>query len=304
VVPTGTWRQKEKVIMAKVWLVTGSSRGLGRELAKAVLSAGDTLVATARDPQSLADIVGPHPDRAIAVSVDVTRAADAQRAVSAAVEKFGRIDVLVNNAGYANVAVIEDVDEADFRAQFETNFFGVFHMTRAVLPVMRAQRSGHVIQISSIGGRLGSPGLAAYQSAKWAVEGFTEVLSREVAAFGIAATLVEPGGMKTDWAGSSMQLGAAREAYQPVVAAFAHARQGATMRGDPAKAAQAILRVASAPRPPLRLLLGTDAVFLGEVVASKRAEEDAQWRALSVTTDFDGAVPFEDTEVAKAMLRK
>jgi NAD(P)-dependent dehydrogenase (short-subunit alcohol dehydrogenase family) len=291
-------------IMPKVWLVTGSSRGLGRSLARAVLDAGDTLVATARDPKSLGDIVGAHPDRALAVALDVTRPEDARRAVAAAVERFGRLDVLVNNAGYANVAAIQDVDEADFRTQFETNFFGVFHGTRAALPVMRAQKSGHIIQVSSIGGRLGSPGLGSYQSAKWAVEGFTEVLSREVASFGIHATLVEPGGLRTDWAGSSMSVAPPTDSYAPVLASLTHARQGATGRGDPDKAAQAILRVASAPRPPLRLLLGTDAVFLAEAVARKRAAEDAEWRALGVTTDFAGEVPFEDTPVARAILQK
>jgi NAD(P)-dependent dehydrogenase (short-subunit alcohol dehydrogenase family) len=288
--------------MDKVWLVTGSSRGLGGELARAVLAAGDRLVATARDARPIEDLVAEHRDRAIAVALDVTRPDDATRAVHAAVERFGRIDVLVNNAGYANTAAIEDVDERDFRAQFETNFFGVFHMTRAVLPVMRRQKAGHVIQISSVGGRLGTPGLGAYQSAKWAVEGFTEVLVREVTPLGIKATLVEPGGIRTDWAGSSMRIDEPSEPYRATVGAIAgHVRQQATSRGDPAKAAQAILRLAALPEPPLRLLLGTDAVFLAEVVARRRAAEDARYRELSVTTDFAGMTPFHETEIAKAI---
>jgi NAD(P)-dependent dehydrogenase (short-subunit alcohol dehydrogenase family) len=288
--------------MDKVWLVTGSSRGLGGELARAVLAAGDRLVATARDARPIEDLVADHRDRAIAVALDVTRPDDATRAVHAAVERFGRIDVLVNNAGYANTAAIEDVDERDFRAQFETNFFGVFHMTRAVLPVMRRQEAGHVIQISSVGGRLGTPGLGAYQSAKWAVEGFTEVLAREVTPLGIKATLVEPGGIRTDWAGSSMRIDEPSEPYRATVGAIAgHVRQQATSRGDPAKAAQAILRLAALPEPPLRLLLGTDAVFLAEVVARRRAAEDARYRELSVTTDFAGMTPFHETEIAKAI---
>jgi NAD(P)-dependent dehydrogenase (short-subunit alcohol dehydrogenase family) len=289
--------------MAKVWLITGASRGLGRELAKAVVDAGDQLVATARDPRALESIVAARPERTLAVALDVTKAPDARRAVAAAVERFGRVDVLVNNAGYANTQSIEDVDEADFRAQLETNFFGVFHATRAVLPVMRNQKSGHVIQISSIGGRLGTAGLGAYQSAKWAVEGFTEVLVREVGPLGIKATLVEPGGFRTDWAGSSMRSEEPSEPYRATVGALAAHRRQAVSRGDPAKAAQAILRVASVADPPLRLLLGTDAVFLADSIAKKRAAEDARWKELSETTDFAGLTPFGETEVAKAMTR-
>ena len=288
--------------MNKVWLVTGSSRGLGREIAKAVLASGDRLVATARDPRQLEDIVREYPERAMALALDVTRADDASGAARAAVERFGRIDVLVNNAGYANTSAIEDVDEGDFRAQFETNFFGVFHMTRAVLPAMRTQKSGHVIQISSIGGRLGTAGLGAYQSAKWAVEGFTEVLAREVAPLGIKATLVEPGGFRTDWAGSSMRVDAPSEPYRATVGAIAgHVREQAASRGDPAKGALAILRIAAIPDPPLRVLLGSDAVFLAGIVAKQRAAEDARFRDLSVTTDFTGLPPFEETEIAKAI---
>ena len=287
-------------VTEKVWLVTGASRGLGRALASAVLAAGDRLVAGARDPKALADLAR---DGALGVELDVTRAEQVQRAVAAAVDRFGRIDVLVNNAGYANTDAIEDVDEADFRAQFETNFFGVFHVTRAVLPVMRRQSSGHVIQISSIGGRLGSPGLGAYQSAKWAVEGFTEVLAKEVRPLGIKATLVEPGGFDTDWAGSSMRIGTTSEPYRATVGAFAaQTRAAGVQRGDPTKAARAIVELASLPEPPLRLLLGSDAVFLAERITEQRRVEDARWKDLSLSTDRDGSIPFAETEVAKAIL--
>lgn len=289
--------------MTKVWLITGSSRGLGRALSRAVLASGDVLVATARDPRSLDELSGGGRERALVLPLDVTRPDDARRAVAATVERFGRIDVLVNNAGYANTAAIEEVDEQDFRAQFETNFFGVFHVTRAVLPVMRARGAGHVIQISSIGARLGTAGLGAYQSAKWAVEGFTEVLAREVGPLGIRTTLVEPGGFRTDWAGSSMKVAEPSDPYKATVGALAgHAREQATSRGDPDKAAQAILRVAAASDPPMRLLLGTDAVFLAELVARRRAADDARWREVSVTTDFDGMPAFDTTPVARAML--
>jgi NAD(P)-dependent dehydrogenase (short-subunit alcohol dehydrogenase family) len=197
--------------MSKVWLVTGSSRGLGLEIAKAVLAAGDRLVATARNPRDLHALVDRYGDarasnagRVCAVMLDVTQPAQARAAVEAARTAFGRLDVVVNNAGYANVNSIEDAAEDDFRAQIETNFFGVVNVTRAALPLLRAQRSGHIIQISSIGGRAATQGIAAYQSAKWAVGGFSEVLAREVAPLGIRVTVMEPGGMRTDWSGSSM----------------------------------------------------------------------------------------------------
>jgi NAD(P)-dependent dehydrogenase (short-subunit alcohol dehydrogenase family) len=286
--------------MSKVWLITGSSRGLGLALAKAVLESGHRLIATARNPESLR---GAHGDRGRAVALDVTDAASARAGVAAATAAFGRLDVVVNNAGYGNVSSIEHMTDADFRAQIETNFFGVVNVTRAALPVLRAQRDGHVIQISSIGGRRGSPGLSAYQSAKWAVEGFSEVLAREVGPLGIRVTIVEPGGIRTDWAGSSMHVDEIHDAYEPTIGAFmkgVRKNQGA-VRGDPAKMAEVLLEIASLPKPPLRILLGGDAVYLAELVARQRAEEDAKWRSLSVTTDFDGLVDFRETPVGKML---
>lgn len=290
--------------MSKVWLITGSSRGLGRDLAKAVLAAGHRLVATARRPEDLHELVSQYGDRVRAVALDVKDPAAARAAVAVATSAFGRLDVVVNNAGYANVNSIEDVAEDDFRAQFETNFFGVVNVTRAALPVMRAQRDGHIIQISSIGGRTATPGLGAYQSAKWAVGGFSEVLAKEVAPLGIRVTVVEPGGMRTDWAGPSMRIDDIRSDYQQTVGVFAQRHQQTNndiVRGDPQKVAQAILQVASEQRPPLRLLMGSDAVFVAGIAAAARAEEDAKWRALSVSTDFDGLVDFAETPIAKML---
>ena len=292
--------------MSKVWLITGTSRGLGRELAKAVLVAGHRLVATARKPEDLSDFVAQYGDRVRAVALDVTDAAAARAAVAAATSAFGLLDVVVNNAGYANVNSVEDMAEDDFRAQIETNFFGVVNVTRAALPVLRAQRDGHFIQISSIGGRRASVGISAYQSAKFAVEGFSEALSNEVGPLGIRVTIVEPGGFRTDWAGSSMRIDQIREEYQATVGSFAEAfrKNANAARGDPAKAAQAVLRIASEKEPPLRLLLGSDAVFLAGVVASARMAEDAKWKALSVSTDFDGLVDFAETAIAKRLVGK
>ncbi|HWL85421.1 MAG TPA: oxidoreductase [Polyangiaceae bacterium] len=291
--------------MSKVWLITGSSRGLGRDLAKAVLAAGHRLVATARKPEDLRELVAEYGERVRAVALDVTDPAAARAAVAVATSTFGRLDVVVNNAGYANVNSIEDVAEDDFRAQIDTNFFGVVNVTRAALPVLRAQREGHIIQISSIGGRLGSAGLAAYQSAKWAVGGFSEVLAKEVGPLGIRVTVVEPGGMRTDWAGSSMRIDEIRSDYRATVGAMKAVHENKDIgRGDPAKIARVIVRIASEKEPPLRLVIGTDAAFLAGVVRELRAEEDAKWKELSMSTDFEGVVPFSETPVADMFTRK
>lgn len=291
--------------MSKVWFITGTSRGLGAAMAKAVLAAGDRLVATARQPAQLDALVQAYPDRVLALELDVTQSASARAAVSRAVAHFGRLDVVVNNAGYANVSSVEDMPEEDFRAQIETNFFGVANVTRAALPVLRKQGAGHVIQISSIGGRLGSPGLSAYQSAKWAVGGFSEVLAREVGPLGIKVTVVEPGGFRTDWAGSSMRIDPYNEAYAGTVSAMSVYRNNPdASRGDPAKAALAIVKLAALETPPLRLLLGTDAVFLARAISKQRAAEDEANRSLSETTDFDGLLDFADTAVGKLMSGK
>jgi NAD(P)-dependent dehydrogenase (short-subunit alcohol dehydrogenase family) len=288
--------------MSKVWFITGSSRGLGRALARTVLAAGHRLVATARNPEELRDLVATAPDRSRAVALDVTDPAAARRAIDTAVTAFGRIDVLVNNAGYANVASIEDLPEDDFRAQVETNFFGVVNVTRAALPVLRARKDGHIIQISSIGGRSGSPGLSAYQASKWAVGGFSEVLAIEVRPLGIRVTIVEPGGIRTDWAGSSMRVLESRPEYQGVLGPFSSMRGRTDLtRGDPSKMSRAILRIAEEKNPPLHLLLGSDAYFLADVVGERRRAEDTRWRSLSLSTDYDGMGDFADTPIAKAL---
>jgi NAD(P)-dependent dehydrogenase (short-subunit alcohol dehydrogenase family) len=286
---------------SRVWLVTGCSRGLGLEIAQAVLAAGDRLVATARQPKQVQSLVEKYGDQVRAAELDVTRPASARAAVEVARAAFGRLDVVVNNAGYANVNSIEDVAEDDFRAQMETNFYGVVNVTRAALPLLRAQRSGHIIQISSIGGRGATQGLAAYQSAKWALGGFSEVLAKEVAPLGIRVTVVEPGGMRTDWSGSSMHIDVIKPDYQATVGAFAAAMRSnpGAAQGDPAKVARAVLAIADEPTPPLRLLLGSDAVWMAELVAKARTEEDAAWKAVSLSTDADGIPNFADTAIAQ-----
>jgi NAD(P)-dependent dehydrogenase (short-subunit alcohol dehydrogenase family) len=274
--------------MSKVWLITGSSRGFGRALAEAVLAAKDKLVATARDRSPLADLGQRYGGQVSVVALDVTDAAAASRAVKYAVDAFGRLDVLVNNAGYGDVGSIEDTRLEDFRAQIETNLFGVIHLTKATIPVMRQQRSGHIIQFSSIGGRLGAPGRGAYAAAKWAVEGFSEVLAREVGPLGIKVTIVEPGAFRTDFAGSSTTLRDPRPEYDSTVGAMIRYQREHNGRqaGDPAKAAAAIVHITTLDEPPLRLLLGSDAVHAAEQSDLARITADRKWRDLSVSTDF------------------
>jgi len=277
--------------MSKVWFVTGSSRGLGRAIAEAALARGDRVAATARDPRTLEDLVAGSGGPAVALKLDVTDPAQAAAAVQAAVNAFGWIDVVVN-AGYANFQSIEDFTEEDFRAQVETDLWGVVHVTRAALPVLRAQRDGHVIQISSIGGRTTTPGLAPYQLSKFAVEGFSGVLLKEVAPLGIRVTVIEPGGIRTDWAGSSMTMHEIRGDYQASVGVMARMLQGngpGTAAGDPGKMARAILRVADAENPPVQLPLGSDAVMLARAADEARLAELARWEELSLSTDADDA---------------
>lgn len=277
--------------MSQVFFLTGSSRGLGRQIAEAVLAAGHRLIATARRPETLADLADRYGDQVLPLALDVTDAEAARAAVAAGVAAFGRIDVVVNNAGYANLASVEDIDPADFRAQVDANLFGVVNVTKAALPVLRAQGGGHIIQVSSIGGRLATPGLSAYQAAKWAVGGFSEVLAKEVAPLGIKVTVLEPGGMQTDWAGSSMRVTPVSAPYQPTVGTMArmHADLGRDSLGDPAKVAQVVLAVAAQPDPPLRLILGSEAYAYATEAARARAASDAAWRDLTVSTDRDDA---------------
>lgn len=274
--------------MTQRWLITGSSRGLGRALTQATLEAGHRVVATAREPSQLQELVERHGDAVRAVALDVTDPVAAEAAVEAAVEAFGGLDVLVNNAGYGDVGSVEDTTLEDFRRQIETNLFGTIIMTKAAIPLMREQRSGHFIQFSSVGGRVGAPGRSAYSAAKWGVEGFSEVLAQEMALIGVRVTIVEPGGFRTDFAGASTSLHEGRPEYDAVVGNAARMQRAYDGRqpGDPARAAQAILAIAGVDTPPLRLALGSDAVAAIERIEHARLEELARWRELSKSTDF------------------
>ncbi|MDX3851883.1 oxidoreductase [Streptomyces sp. AK02-01A] len=274
---------------SQVWFITGSSRGLGRAIAEAALAAGHRVVATARKPAQLDDLVRTYGERIRAVALDVTDAEAARAAVRGAVDAFGGLDVVVNNAGYGDIAAIEDVTDADFRAQIDTNFYGVYHVTKAAVPILRANGSGHIIQISSSGGRITTPGLGAYQSAKWAVAGFSEVLSRELAPLGVRVTVVEPGGLRTDWAGSSMTIPPVSEPYRETVGAVAEMLRSMDGRqtGDPAKAARVILDLPGLDEPPVHLLLGSDAYQYVTESDRVRTETDAKWRELTESISYD-----------------
>ncbi|MFB8754514.1 SDR family NAD(P)-dependent oxidoreductase [Streptomyces nigra] len=280
----------------RVWFVTGSSRGLGRALITAILEAGDLVVATARSPKALAEELKDHRDRVLSLPLDVTSAEASREAIDAALDRFGRLDVVVNNAGYANVSPVETSDDHDFRAQFETNFWGVYHVTKAALPVLRQQGSGTVVQISSVGGRVGgSPGIASYQAAKFAVDGFTRSLAAETAPLGVRFMVVEPSGFATDWAGSSMTVHATPDAYDSTVGAMnRRVRQGAAgSAGDPNRAAEIIVRTVRRGEVPSHLLLGVDAVNLALDYSRRQLAEAGAWEAVSRSADFAESYPVE-----------
>ncbi|WP_405567835.1 SDR family NAD(P)-dependent oxidoreductase [Streptomyces sp. NBC_01167] len=276
--------------MPSVFLISGASRGLGREIVRAAAQAGHQIVAGLRNPQALDDLVAEFGDRIAVAPLDVTDAGQAKAAVRTALDRFGRLDVLVNNAGYANIASVEDVDFHDFSAQVDTNLLGVVRLTQAALPVMREQRSGHIVQVSSVGGRLATPGLAAYQSAKWAVGGFSWVLAKEVAPLGIKVTVLEPGGMATDWSGSSMKVAPIRPEYADTVGASAAMHNTDTLTAsDPAKVARLLLDVVAMDDPPLRLLVGADAFRYATAAAREQLAADESRRVLSESTSADDA---------------
>src|SRR5258705_11809868 len=248
--------------MTQTWFITGSSRGFGRALARTALEAGDRVAATARRPEQLDDLAAAYPDRLQALALDVTDVAAAGAAISEARQRFGRLDVIVNNAGYANVSPIETGDDEDFRAQFETNFWGVYNVSKAAIPVLRDQGGGLIMQFSSMGGRVGgSAGIASYQAAKFAIDGFSRVLQTETAPFGIKILVVEPSGFATDWAGSSMEVADIPDHYVNTVGAMNSVRDSdAITAGDPARAAEILVRMARRTDLPYHLPLGWNAV--------------------------------------------
>jgi len=275
---------------SKVWLITGASRGFGALIARDALLRGDRVVATARNPQTVIDALGEQPNL-LALKLDVTSEADAQAAARQAVARFGRIDVLVNNAGYGLLGGVEEASADEVKKQFDTNVFGLLHVTRAVLPTLRTQGSGHVINISSIGGYASHQGWGIYCATKFAVEALTEALHAELAPLGIRASVVEPGFFRTDFLNADSVVSTANRIaqYADSVGVMRTMMAGANHKqpGDPAKLATAILKLADDANPPLRLALGSDTVAR---IRQKNQSVDAelqQWLAVSTSTDHD-----------------
>jgi NAD(P)-dependent dehydrogenase (short-subunit alcohol dehydrogenase family) len=261
----------------KTWFITGTSRGFGREWASAALQRGDRVAATARDASTLDDLVAEHGDGVLALALDVTDRSAVFAAVARAHEHFGRLDVVVNNAGYGQFGMVEELSEQEARDQIETNLFGALWVTQAALPLLREQGSGHVLQVSSIGGISAFPGIGMYHASKWALEGISQSLAQEVKDFGIHVTLIEPGGFSTDWGGSSARHAEALDAYAAMHEASDQRRaRGASAAGDPTSSAEAVLRIVDADEPPLRCFFGSAPLGIAEADYESRL---ATWRA-------------------------
>jgi NAD(P)-dependent dehydrogenase (short-subunit alcohol dehydrogenase family) len=269
--------------MTKTWFITGTSRGFGREWAAAALERGDNVAATARDTSTLDDLAQIYGDRLLPIALDVTdRDADIA-AVKQAHERFGRLDVVVNNAGYGHFGFVEELSEDDVRAQMETNFFGALWVTQAALPIMREQGSGHIIQVSSIGGISAFPIVGAYHASKWALEGLSQSLAQEVAPFGIQVTLIEPGGFSTDWAGPSAKHSAPLSTYDDIRERTHRERaaRNTSGPGDPKASAAAVLKVVDADEPPLRVFFGAAPLSIAKADYASRIETWEKWDDVS-----------------------
>lgn len=277
--------------MTRSWIVTGCSSGIGRSIAETLLAEGEAVAVTARRPESIADLAAAFPDRALALELDVTDRASVDAAVAAATERFGGIDVLVNNAGYGYVAPIEAGEEDEVRALFDTNFFGPLRMMQAVLPGMRARRSGAIVQISSLAGRISNPATGYYSATKFALEAMSEALAREVAPLGIRVTSIAPGMFRSDFSGRSLKLGHADPGdYAAVAERMALVRSAnGRQQGDPAKLARLVMAVADMADPPRQLIAGPDAYAAIAARMQETGDTMAAFRDMSIGTDFDPA---------------
>jgi NAD(P)-dependent dehydrogenase (short-subunit alcohol dehydrogenase family) len=270
----------------KIWFITGTSKGFGRIWAEAALARGDQVAASARDVKTLAPLVQRYGDRVLAMSLDVTDKAAVEVSITQAYANFGRLDVVINNAGYGLFGAIEEISEAEARAQMETNLFGALWVTQAALPIMRSQKSGHIIQVSSIGGLNAFPTVGLYHASKWALEGFSQSLASEVAPFGIKVTLVEPGGYATEWGGPSAKRAAQMPAYDGARAAVA-AFRASNIPGDPDATAAAILKVVDAQDPPLRIFFGSSGLPMTRAEYGRRIETWEKWNDVSLEAQGD-----------------
>jgi len=276
--------------MGKIWLITGSGNGLGRDIVEAALAAGDSVVAGARRTEELAPLVAQYGERVKPVTLEVRDEVAAKAAVQLAVDSFGRLDVLVNNAGYGQVAPFEQMSTEDFQAIVDTCFYGVVYTTRAAVPVMRKQKSGHIFQVSSVGGRLAVAGNTPYHAAKWAVGGFSDALAMEVAPFGVKICTLEPGGIRTNWAKragqNALDLLPDYEVSVGSMLKMLRSLEGRS-EGDPRKIADVIVQLANSDDVPVRLILGADAEKRVQEAEAARASEAEKWRHLTVSTIFE-----------------
>jgi len=273
----------------KTWFITGASSGFGTAFANFALQRGDNVVATARSVTKLEALAARAPDRVLALKLDVTNAADIQPAVDAAMRRFGRIDYLFNNAGYAIIGALEETPEQELRAQLDTNFFGAIAVTKAVLPVMRAQRSGAIVNISSMGGQMSYPGVGSYSASKFALEGMSEALALEVKPFGVKVLIVEPGAFRTELAGSAMRYMPVMPAYQDVIGGIRTVMNdlNGTQPGDPAKLARAVALALESDVPPLRLQLGADSIAAVRTHAEQLLKDLSVWERVGTETTIE-----------------
>jgi NAD(P)-dependent dehydrogenase (short-subunit alcohol dehydrogenase family) len=273
-------------MVSKAWFITGTSKGFGRVWAEAALARGDRVAATARDVRTLAPLVERYGQQVAVITLDVTDRAAVNAAIAKANALFGRLDVVINNAGYGLFGAIEEVSEAEARAQIETNLFGALWVTQAALPIMRTQGSGHIIQISSIGGVNAFPTIGLYHASKWGLEGFSQSLAAEVAGFGIKVTIVEPGGFATDWGGPSAVRATQMSAYEGARAAIAEFRSH-NVPGEPEATGPAMLQVVDAKDPPLRIFFGSGGLPMTRAEYARRIETWEKWNVLSLEAQGD-----------------
>jgi NAD(P)-dependent dehydrogenase (short-subunit alcohol dehydrogenase family) len=264
----------------RTWFITGTSRGFGREWADAALRRGDRVAATARDPRTLDDLAEEHGDSLLPMRLDVTDRGAVFETVHRAHDHFGQLDIVVNNAGYGQFGMVEELSEQEARDQLETNLFGALWVTQAALPFLRAQGSGHFLQVSSIGGISAFAGIGAYHASKWALEGLSQALAQEVKPFGINVTLIEPGGFATDWGGSSAKRSEPQEAYAPVHEA-SQRRRGGNKQGDPEASAEAVMRIVDAEVPPLRVFFGSAPLAIAERDYESRLSTWREWQPVA-----------------------
>ena len=290
--------------MKKVWFITGSSKGLGKSLTEEVLLQGDNVVATARNPEQLNELAKNYPHQILTLALDVSDALQITSAVAKATAHFGRIDILVNNAGFGITGAAEAFTDDQVKSQLDVNLYAPIAITRAILPIMRKQRSGHILQISSVGGRVGNARLTMYQAAKFGLSGFSEALSKEVSPLGIKVTSIEPGGFRTDWAGPSMTFANDVEGYENSVGGIKDFLLSGkfTPMGDPAKAAKAMFNLVQDPEPPVHLVLGSEAAAILRNADEQRKVEFEKWMPVTISTDHDDAANMFESEEGKKYL--